>query len=391
MNDHVRVERIANILAGTLTLFWVARGALLLIEPSRLAIDILVRDAADFARRPLAHWRYLAAPFLFLGATLAYRSGEPRVHRAQMILIGLATAAISFAAPAVWSHVVTPFPLVIAVFGLIATLGAMSKGDDDIWRAELRLRATIAIAFFFSGIAQLAVDRPADAALLARFLKEESHASKAVLFAGIGNIVCAVASILVVHSSRTLRGLLWFRVGVACVVPTLVTIVDGTYLYHPASPLLNEMVFCGALAAMLHLGQKDDVRFYGALKTADRSERLTDAVLSSRRFAAELPFSRIADENRAQISAIGGLLGDRDIWAKFDRLLIAAASTAILLRLRFASRTGRIDWTIAAESRSRSAYRLSLAALPEKSLSRRVVEDMIETKDRHIRRLADAR
>lgn len=391
MNDHVRVERIANILAGTLTLFWVARGVLLLIEPSRLALDLLVRDAADFARRPLMMWRYLAAPFLLLGATLAYRSGEIFVHRAQMILIGISTAIISFAAPAIWTHVVTPFPLVVAVFGLVGTLGAMAKGDDDIWRAELRLRATIATAFLFSGIAQLLADQPADAALLQKFVKDESIASKAVFLAGLGNIACAVATILVVHSSRTLRGLLWFRVGVACVVPTLITIVDGTYLYHPAAPLLNEMVFCGALAAMLHLGQKDDVRFYGALKAAERSERLTDVVLGSPRFAGELPFSRIADENRAQITAIGGLLGDRDVWAKFDRVLVAAASVLLSLRLRFASRTGRIDWTIAAETRSKGAYELCLAALPEKSLSRRVIEDMIETKDRHIRRLADAR
>lgn len=389
MNDHVRVERIANILAGTLTLFWVARGVLLLIEPSRLALDVLVRDAADFARRPLMMWRYLAAPFLAIGATLAYRSGEIFVHRAQMILIGLSTAIISFAAPAIWTHVVTPFPLVVAVFGLIGTLGAMAKGDDDIWRAELRLRGTIAVAFLFSGIAQLLFDQPADAALLAKFLRDETLAKRVVFFSGIGNVVCAFATILIVRQSRGVRALLWFRVGVACVVPTLVTIVDGTYLYHPAAPLLNEMVFCGALAAVLHLGQKDDVRFFGALKTADRSERLTAAVLGRRGIGSDLPFSRIADENRAQIEAIRGMIGDRDLWRRSDGVLIAVAAACVAVRLRFASRATRLRWTITAELRGRSAYELCLAALPEKSLSRRVVEDMIETKDRHLKRLRE--
>lgn len=392
MNQRVTIERLANILAAALALHWGARGVFLLGSAYREATKQSLRVLSDRAAWVADHIPWLAPLFIVLAMTTASHAAERRVHRASMaVSLGL-VVLFSIIAPSLWSSALFPMVGAGAVFGVAWCLHALASGREHVFELERRLRLIVVVVSLGAGFTALIA--PDATAAVVKGVMGEGQSAWAVAIVRAGGVFHLAVALLIMIlpvQGKLLRAALWGKMAFACLAPGVASFVEPSLLANAAAPLLNELALLGVLGALLHAGRLDDVRFFAALKLAQRAE--WNAAIFAEVAGRKLknPFDRIAGENRAQAAALGEMIGGRDLAAGFEDRLARGMARVFAAVASRASPWHQAGIAEALEKWTLELYERSLTTLAETSLARRTLEEIIAAKRRHLRWLGGAR
>ena len=281
VDREARVERLGNLIAGTLALYWFARGILVASHVYReAAVSFL--EGLGAAGTALGHaLPGISVLFIAASVALVLRPAERWVRVACLVLVAVATLGFAILDPGCVVAAFGPLTKNLAVVAMLLCLGRLAREPADIGGVERLLRYGLGATWLIQGLVVL-IAPPTAQLDLAIALGLPGFDPRAVVATfAVFDALCGLALLVAPTHGIAIVALVWAQIVGACLVPAVVSLFDGGWLYHPLAPFLKNLVLIGGASCFLFLAKQDDVRFFGHLRLAERTERAAAVVLGA--------------------------------------------------------------------------------------------------------------
>ena len=260
-----RIERVGNLLAGSLILYWFSRGATIFSASYRDATrEFLERHGASES----VAWIVVVVSSVMsfgLAAWLIWRPADRRIQHMQIVVLVASALGPAVVEPELWTALLTPVTRYLPAIGAAATLLALARRDEVVGRTERRLAVVLGVTWIVHGaIGVVAAPQPGPlpSAFGIDFLTVDQSWSGAVRAGGVFALAAGVFVLARGAARSIVPEVLWTMAGVLTVVSIGLSSSEVGLLRDPLGRILLNLPQLGVVAALLVLGREDGAGFF---------------------------------------------------------------------------------------------------------------------------------